>query len=385
MRRGLTGTWKSIRTGDETVRAFVPLPLPPQQPLEIDSRLQRKQEQALVALGRLDTVSGLLPASHLFLYHYVRREAVLSSQIEGTQSSLSDLLRHEVFQTVEKMDDVVETSLYVAAMVHGLERLGEGFPLCNRLLREMHEKLLARGRGSSAAVGEFRKSQNWIGGSRPGDAHYVPPPHTDVEACMADLESFLHDETIPALTKAALAHVQFETIHPFLDGNGRIGRLLIALVLHHEKLLGKSLLYLSLYFKRNRRRYYRLLDEVRQTGNWESWLAFFFTGVHEVATEAVDKAHKLTRLFKQDHECIKRANVPLSVNAVHEKLCEHPFNTIGGLAKAAGFSYPTTQRALKQLFKLGIVHEVPGRRRNRAFVYTQYLDILNEGTDTPAE
>jgi len=272
MRRELTGSFETLRAGDEVVRAFVPSPLPPDPLPVIAGPSARLHDQALLACGRLDAVTALLPEPDLFLYAYVRREALLSSQIEGTQSSLSDLLLFELEQAPGvPFDDVVEVSNYVAALEHSLARLREGFPLCNRLLREMHGILLQRGRGADRLPGEFRRSQNWVGGTRPGNAHFVPPPPARVEACMADLERFLHDESLPfsALVKAALAHVQFETIHPFLDGNGRIGRLLIAMILHHEGVLRQPLLYLSLYLKQHRAEYYRLLDATRQEGDWE--------------------------------------------------------------------------------------------------------------------
>ncbi|MGI2325427.1 MULTISPECIES: Fic family protein [unclassified Methylococcus] len=281
MQRGSTGTWQMVSAGGEAVRAFVPAALPPVPPLDMPAARQQKLEQALLALGRLDAIAALLPEPDIFLYAYVRREAVLSSQIEGTQSSLSDLLIFELDEAPGvPFDDVVEVSNYVAALEHGMARLKEGFPLCNRLIRELHAKLLARGRGAGKAPGEFRATQNWIGGTRPGNAIFVPPPPQEVEPCMGELERFLHDADSPgALVKAALAHVQFETIHPFLDGNGRVGRLLIAFILHHEGVLRQPLLYLSLYFKQHRGEYYRLLDTVRQTGDWEAWLDFFLEGV----------------------------------------------------------------------------------------------------------
>lgn len=306
MKRGLAGTYDTSLGSGEAVRAFVPTPLPPEPPPSVIGTRARRHDQALLACGRLDAVTTLLPEPGLFLYAYVRREALLSSQIEGTQSSLSNLLLFELEESPgAPFDDVVEVSNYIAALEHGLQRLREDFPLSNRLLREMHALLLARGRGSDKQPGEFRRSQNWVGGTRPGNASFAPPQR--VEGCMADLERFLHDENLPfsTLTKAALAHVQFETIHPFLDGNGRIGRLLIALVLHHEGVLRQPLLYLSLYFKQHRAEYYRLLDATRQEGDWEAWLDFFFEGVHTTATGAVETAHRLLDLFHHDAERIR--------------------------------------------------------------------------------
>ncbi|RLD99788.1 MAG: Fic family protein, partial [Aquificota bacterium] len=290
MRRGLTGEYRITVVGGETIRAFVPEPLPPDPPLRFTPQRQQLLERATLALGRLDSITLLLPDPDIFLYAYVRREALLSSQIEGTQSSLSDLLLFELEEAPGvPFEDVVEVSNYVAALEHGTRRLQEGFPLCNRLIREMHALLLSRGRGSEKLPGEFRRTQNWIGGTRPGNAYFVPPPPDEVPRCMADLERFLNGENAPypTLVNAALAHVQFETIHPFLDGNGRMGRLLIAFVLHHGGILKRPLLYLSLYFKRHRDEYYRLLDLVRLEGDWEAWLDFFLEGVEQTAQNAV--------------------------------------------------------------------------------------------------
>ena len=320
MNRNASGHYDTTATGGETVRAFVPFPLPPDPPLDLTGNRQRLLERATLALGRLDSVSTLLPDPQLFLYAYVRREAVLSSQIEGTQSSLSDLLLFELEEAPgTPIDDVVEVSNYIRALEHGMTRLREGFPLCNRLLREMHAHLMSRGRGSDKEPGEFRRTQNWIGGTRPGNARFVPAPPHEVEASMAALEGFLHEDAsgMPVLLKAALAHVQFETIHPFLDGNGRLGRLLIALLLHHGGLLGQPLLYLSLYLKQHRAVYYDLLDRVRTEGDWEAWVDFFLEGVEATALGAVDTARRLVALFDEDTRRIQQsgrsaANAPSS-------------------------------------------------------------------------
>ena len=267
----------------------------------------------MLTLGRLDGVSTLLPDEALFLYAYVRKEAVLSSQIEGTQSSLSDLLLFELEEaTGVPLDDVREVSNYVAALEHGLPRLRENFPLSNRLIREIHGVLLSSGRGRNKTPGEFRRSQNWIGGSRPGNASFVPPPHTTVPDCMTAFERFLHakDDGLPVLLRAGLAHLQFETIHPFLDGNGRVGRLLITLLLCHAGLLRQPLLYLSLYFKQHRSDYYDLLNHVRRTGDWEAWLAFFLEGVKQTAEGAVSTAKRLSRMFQDDRKRIQAAGGP---------------------------------------------------------------------------
>jgi len=371
----------------EVVRAFIPSPLPPQPPLDLDASRQQLLERATLALGRLDSVTMLLPEPDLFLYAYVRREAVLSSQIEGTQSSLAQLLLFEIEEAPGvPIDDVVEVSNYVAALHHGLQRLQEGFPLSNRLIREMHGILLSRGRGSTESPGEFRRSQNWIGGTRPGNAHFVPPPPDHVEDCMAALERFLHgeDNPYPTLVKAALAHVQFETIHPFLDGNGRIGRLLIAFVLHHDRVLSQPLLYLSLYFKQHRAEYYRLLDLVRAEGNWEAWFDFFLEGVESTATSAVESVRRLLDLFQQDEQRIQRAQRRASTTLrVFRVLCERPLVTLKEVCRRTELSFPAAAKAMETLATLGIVQEITGRQRNRAFAYQNYLKILSEGTEVP--
>ncbi len=342
-------------------------------------------ERATLALGRLDSITLLLPDPDLFLYAYVRREAVLSSQIEGTQSSFANLLLFELEEAPGvPFDDVVEVSNYVAALDHGIERLRSGFPLSNRLIREMHRILLSRGRGSKKCPGEFRRSLNWIGGTRPGNAHFVPPPPEGVEECMSALERFLHDKgnPYPAVIKAALAHVQFETIHPFLDGNGRIGRLLIAFVLHHDGVLSQPLLYLSLYFKQNRDEYYRLLDVVRTDGDWEAWVDFFLEGVERTATNAVQTAQRLVEQFQQDRGKIQRlGRAASSAIRVFQVLRDRPLITLNQVCAKTGLSFPAASKGMKQLETLGIAREVTGRRRNRVFAYDQYLAILSEGTD----
>lgn len=387
MKRGSTGQYETTNVAGETIRAFIPNPLPPEPALVLSDRRQRLLERATVALGRLDSVTLLLPDPNIFLYAYVRREAVLSSQIEGTQSSLAQLLLFEIEQAPGvPLDDVQEVSNYVAALNHGLKRLQKDFPLSNRLIREMHEILLSNGRGSDKSPGEFRRSQNWIGGTRPANAHFVPPPPGHVEACMAQLERFLHDSgnPYPTLIKAALAHVQFETIHPFLDGNGRIGRLLIAFILHHDRLLSQPLLYLSLYFKQHRSEYYRLLDLVRSDGDWEAWLDFFLEGVEQIASNAVDTAKRLLSLFQQDEQKIQTLGRTASTTLrIFRFLCEHPLATLNRICEATGISFPAASKAMQQLEQLDVVREITGQQRNRVFAYQQYLGILNEGTERP--
>lgn len=387
MERGLTGHYEVAAPGrEEEVRAFVPAPLPPVPALDLSGALQQTLESAVLALGRLDGVSALLPDKTLFLYSYVRKEAILSSQIEGTQSSLSDLLLFELDETPGvPLDDVVEVSNYVAALEHGLLRLRGGFPLSNRLIREIHGVLLSRGRGSERSPGEFRRSQNWIGGTRPGNAVFVPPPHLAVPDCMTALERFLHatDDGLPVLARAGLAHVQFETIHPFLDGNGRVGRLLITFLLCHAGLLQEPLLYLSLYLKENRTAYYELLDRVRRTGDWEAWLAFFLAGVRSTADVAVSTAHRLGSLFREDRLRIeptgRRAGSALRV---YEALKARPILPLPQVCQSTQLSFPTASSAMELLAELGIARELTGKRRNRLFVYDRYVAILNEGTAT---
>jgi Fic family protein len=385
MKRGPTGKYATVAIGGEKVRAFIPKPLPPDPPLLLQGPTQKLLENALLALGRLDSVSTLLPGTDLFLYAYVRKEAVLSSQIEGTQSSLSDLLLFEMEQAPgAPLDDVAEVSNYVAAMEHGLTRLRAGFPLSSRLIREIHAKLLSHGRGSSKDPGAFRRSQNWVGGSRPGAALFVPPPPTAVKDCISDLERFLHgtEDGLPAVIKAGLAHVQFETIHPFLDGNGRVGRLLITFLLCHAGVLSQPLLYLSLYFKQHRADYYRLLDEVRKDGGWEEWLEFFLQGVRETSEAAVATCRRLVALFEEDRKRIQpRGRTAGSALRVHEALMQRPVAVMADIARRAGLSFPAVSSGMKLLDDLGVSRELTGRKRNRVFVYDAYLKILNEGTE----
>ena len=314
---------------------------------------------------------------------YVRKEAVLSSQIEGTQSSLSDLLRFETeARSGHPIDDIREVSNYVDAMMYGLERL-QTLPLSLRLLRELHDRLLESSRGATKNPGQFRRSQNWIGGTRPGNARFVPPPMLELDGCLNALESFMHDEgsQLPHLTKAGLLHVQFETIHPFLDGNGRIGRLLVTLYLCVHDVLRKPLLYLSLYLKAHRSDYYRLLQEVRETGAWEAWLEFFLDGVTETANQAFDAASRIVNLFKHDRDRIgAESDRAGSALRLHEGFQQNPFATAASLVRQTSLTMPTVNAALAELERLGIVQEVTGRRRGRVFAYRRYLDILDEGT-----
>jgi len=385
MRRGETGRYEETAVGGERVRAFVPSPLPPEPAVVFQGDLQRTLESAVLSLGRLDGVFSLLPDKALFLYTYVRKEAVLSSQIEGTQSSLSDLLLFELDEAPGvPIDDVVEVSNYVAALDHGLARLREGFPLSNRLIREIHGVLLSRGRGHNKSPGEFRRSQNWIGGTRPGNARLVPPPHHLVPDCMTELERFLHAEGdgVSVLVRAGLAHVQFETIHPFLDGNGRVGRLLITFLLCHARVLNEPLLYLSLYFKQHRSIYYELLDRVRREGDWEAWLEFFLEGVKETSEGAVTTAQRLAALFQEDRTKVEAAGRRAgSALRVHELFKARPILSLPGICAVTGLSFPGATSAMDVLIERGIARELTGKRRNRLFLYDRYLGILSEGTE----
>jgi len=366
------------------VRAFVPAPLPPVPPLDLHGEVRAGLDAALLALGRLDGVSSVLPDTHLLLYTYVRKEAVLSSQIEGTQSTLADLLLFELKETPGvPLDDVVEVSNYVRALEHGVKRIRGGFPLSNRLIREVHGILLSRGRGAGKGPGEFRRSQNWIGGTRPGNARFVPPPPHRVPKAMDALEKFLHDAGAPpALLKAALWHVQFETIHPFLDGNGRVGRLMVTLLLCAEGVLHEPMLYLSLFLKQQRARYYELLDSVRRDGDWEAWIAFFCAGVASVSDGAVKTARRLLDLAGSDRDRLTRLGRKAgSAGAVQTAFLRTPVCTIPRLARRTGLTLPTIAKALDVLVDGKIVSETTGKKRNRVYRYDRYLEILNEGAE----
>ena len=383
MKRGLQGRYKIISTVGEEVKAFIPNPLPPMPPLEVTGVLQGKLDEAMHSLGKLDAAAELLPDIGLFLYMFIRKEAVLSSMIEGTQSSLSDLL---LFELQERpgvpLDDVQEVSNYVSAMNYGLERLQGGFPLSLRLIREIHAHLLAKGRGSDKAAGEFRRSQNWIGGSRPGNAAFVPPPPEEAAECMNALELFLHDKNIPLLVKAALAHVQMETIHPFLDGNGRVGRLMITLLLCSGGVLKQPLLYLSYYFKSHRSYYYDLLNEVRLTGDWERWLDFFAEAVTETAKQSLEIILALDKQIREDRTSIQTlGRASESAGRVHQAFLQHPIIDTIRLRELTHLTDATINTALRNLQNLGIIVETTGQKRNRLFCYSAYLSLLNQKMD----
>ncbi len=368
-------------TGGERVRAFVPPPLPPEPPVELRSLLPLLG-RADWALGRLDGLAQLLPGPHIFLCAYVRKKALLSSQIEGIQSTLTDLFALEAGEDVAaRFDDVREVSNYVAAMQHGLERQAS-LALSLRLIRELHERVLQGGRGATKRPGEFRTSQNWIGGTRPGNAMFVPPPPQEVVPCLGALELFLHDQDtgLPPLIRAGLAHVQLETMHPFLDGNGRVGRLLITLMLCSEGILREPRLYLSLHFKTHRSDHYRLLQEVRERGAWEAWLEFFLAGVESTGSQAVDAAGRITALFEADRRRIEEeAERVGTVLRVHEHLKRRLLVSQRPATADTTLSPPTVNAALDALTRLGVAREITGRLRDRLYAHDGYLEILNEG------
>jgi Fic family protein len=378
------GTYVTTTVSGEPVRAFIPPGLPPDPPVEL-AGLYQHLDRANQALGRLDGLTTLLPDTKFFLYLYVQKEALLSSQIEGTQSSFSDLLLFENdAEPSVPIDDVEEVSNYVAAMQHGLRRIAGGFPLSLRLIREIHAILLRGGRGANRTPGEFRRAQNWVGGTRPGNAAFVPPPPERLMECLDSLERFFHDEKhkLPILVEAGLVHVQFETIHPFLDGNGRLGRLLITLLLCSKGALREPLLYLSLYFKMNRDRYYDLLQRVRTDGAWEEWLVFFLEGTEITARSAADAAKQILTLFAKDRDRIQTiGRAAASSLRVHEYMQKKPLVAIGTVAEELKLSIPTVTVALDHLVRLGIAKEVTGKRRARVFGYSRYLKILSEGTE----
>ena len=381
MKRTATGKYVKIATAKESFRAFVPAPLPPEPPVSWTPALRRRFDDALVAIGRLDAITAHVPNASLLLYGFVRKEAVLSSQIEGTQSSLADLLLHEIGeQPGVPVSDAREVSRCVAALERGMAKLRGGLPLCMRLLCEMHEVLMAHPGGRGMTPGEVRRTQVWIGGTRPGNAAFVPPPAEALPACLKDFEAFLNDqpEATPPLLKAALAHVQFETIHPFLDGNGRLGRLLIVLQLVADGVLSEPLLFPSLYLKTHRRLYYDLLNDVRLSGDWERWLDFFAEGIEASATQAVATANAVIDLVKRDRARIaKLGRAAASAFDVHEALQRQPIGTANSLVKATSLTPATVNKALAHLERLRIVKELTNRQRGRVFSYTRYVELLS--------
>lgn len=366
-------------------KAFIPNPLPPIPKLCIDDEMLELLSQADRALGRLDGSTDALPNPDLFVFMYVRKEAVLSSQIEGTQASLIDVLEFES-RTVEpdNPQDVAEVVNYIAAINHGLKRLENNFPLSLRLIREIHKELLREGRGSEKVPGEFRRSQNWIGAGKCSlkEATYVPPPPHDMQEALKNLEQFLYDSApMPALIKIGLAHAQFETIHPFEDGNGRTGRLLITFLLCEKNILKRPLLYISYYFKKHRLQYYDYLQSIRDTGDWESWLKFFLKGVYEVAQEASTVARQIVNL-KEEHRQIvmERMGNRKAGNAIAllEKLYYQPVFNMEMAQEFTQLSYTNANILVKELCHIELIQEITGNKRNRTFTYDPYLSIFNE-------
>lgn len=389
----LTSTPNAVRAGRYVsqatgYRAFIPTPLPPSPPVLISGEIQKLLSQADLALGRLDGSIQTLPNPDLFVFMYVRKEAVLSSQIEGTQSSLNDLLAAEAsILTAESPKDVDEVINYVHAMKHGLARLAE-LPLSIRLIREIHAELLKGVRGSRLTPGELRRSQNWIGpgGSTLNDAAFVSPPPEDVQGALGDLEFFLHSPTdIPALIQIGLAHVQFETIHPFLDGNGRVGRLLITFYLCERGILHKPVLYLSHFFKRHRAAYYDNLQAVRDTGDWERWIIFFLRGVIEVSVEAAETARRILALREAHREAVTTHMARAAANGhrLLQHLYERPIVSIAEVQEHLGTTYPAASNVVNRLASLGILREITGYRRNRLFRYESYIKLFSETQAEP--
>ncbi len=381
-----TGTYEPSTVAGETVRAFIPAPLPPAAPpLTLDDSMAALVRQAEAAMARLELAGQMIPSVGWFIYAFVRKEAVLSSQIEGTQATLVDLLAQEADGEPGRSADVQEVCNYLDALDFALEQIRreEGLPISLRLLNETHKRLMRGVRGADKSPGEIRRSQNWIGGTRPGNAAFVPaPPHRVGEALSA-IEHYIHAEhELPALVRAGLVHVQFETVHPYLDGNGRIGRLLITLLLEHWGLLSQPLLYLSLFLKRHREEYYRRLNAVRAEGDWEGWTAFFLEAVATIAGEAVDAAKALFELTRTDRDKILAApSATVMALRLVEVLPAHPIVTVMRAAELLDTTRPTAAKAIRVLETAGVIVETTGKRRDRTYQYQAYLDVLKTGTE----
>jgi len=384
-----TGRYERTQVGGEEVSAFIPEPLPPSAPpLVLDTALQERHRAAEQALARLELAGEMVPSLDWFIYAFVRKEAVLSSQIEGTQATLVDLLTFEAQSTERSARpdaEVEEVCNYLEALSFTRAQLADprGLPLSMRLLNETHRRLLHGVRGKDKRPGEVRVSQNWIGGSRPGNAAYVPPPPHALGEQLSALERYFHaPDALPPLVRAGLLHVQFETIHPYLDGNGRIGRLLVTLLLEHWQLLKQPLLYLSLFFKRHRDQYYRRLTAVRSEGDWEGWLDFFLDGVATIAEEAVLSARELFALVTSDrNRVLTNADVSVISLRLFELLPRHPVVTIASVMNLLETTKPTAGRAVDTLVASGVLVETTGKKRDRSFSYRAYLDRLRAGTE----
>jgi cell filamentation protein, protein adenylyltransferase len=379
---GRLGTYKLKKIFGESYKAYIPANLPPEPSINLD-KLYHLLEKATLAIAELNNMTHTIPNTSLFMYMYVRKEALLSSQIEGTQSSFSDLILFEHNQKPDiVLSDVEEVSNYVKAVKYGLQRLKDGFPLSLRLIKEIHGILLSGSRGSDKLPGEFRRSQNWIGGTRPGNALFVPPPVENLNDCLSNLELFFHDKSLPVLIRAGVAHVQFETIHPFLDGNGRLGRLLIILLLCDSGMLDEPVLYLSLYLKQNRKIYYDLLQEVRMNGIWENWLEFFLEGVFLSSKQAVKSANDINNLFAEDLEKIEKlGRARFSCKQVFNYLKQLPQISVPSLAKSINLTAPTVRSSVNYMIKIGILEEISGNKRDKIYIYRKYINLLEEGAE----
>lgn len=389
MSKRTTGRYERTTVGGELIAAFLPNPLPPARPsLDLSGALAERLRGAEQALTQLDLAGEMVPSVDWFIYAFVRKEAVLSSQIEGTQATLVDLLTFEAQDHAERAPptaDVEEICSYLDALAYARAQLAsaKGLPLSMRLLNEAHRRLMRGVRGAEKQPGELRRSQNWIGGTRPGTARYVPPPPDALARLLSAFEKYMHSkDRLPPLARAGLLHVQFETIHPYLDGNGRIGRLLVTLLLENWKLLTKPVLYLSLFFKRHRADYYRLLDLVRTDGDWEAWLDFFLEGVATIAEEAVTSARDLFALVAADRSrVLARAGTSVAALRLFELLPRHPIVTVGGVMDLVDNSKPSAGRAVDLLVEAGVLAEITGKRRDRLFAYKPYLELLRVGTE----
>ncbi len=383
----ITGEYRIAGRGEEAVRSFLPFPLPPRDPPLAAAAGREQLSAALAALSRLEVAGHLVPSADWFLYGFVRKEAVISAQIEGTQATLQDVLQYEATRRTERLEDVEEVCNYVAALSYSrreIKRSG-GLPLSTRLLCEAHRRLMSGVRGTHMSPGEIRRSQNWIGGTRPGNARFVPPQPEEVPAAMSALERWIHEgNDLPPLVRAGLAHVQFETIHPFLDGNGRIGRLLITLLIEHWGMLTSPLLYLSLALKRRRDEYYQRLSAVRTEGDWEGWTEFFLACVRESADDGVQTAQQLSALLQKDRQSLLRQpGATVATLRLFEALPQHPIMTLANAIKLLKTTKPTAGKAIEQLRRTRILSETTGRQRDRAYAYHAYLALLTRDTQIP--
>lgn len=381
----ISGTYHITKWGEEEVSAFIPSPLPPNPPLSLDAETRTALSEAMAALGKLAVAADMVPNADWFLYGFVRKEALITSQIEGTQATLQDVLAFEAGEQAQRPDDVREVCNYVDALTYARKELArpKGLPLATRLLCEAHKRLMKGARGSEKQAGQIRRSQNWIGGSRPGNARFVPPPPEALPDALSALEKWIHgQDRLPPLVRVGLVHAQFETIHPFLDGNGRIGRLLIALLVEHWGLLKAPLIYLSVAFKRHRQDYYARLNAVRVDGDWEGWTRFFLDCVTEAANDAVASAQKLFATTTADRSKVA-AHEKTTVAAIRlvDSLPSNPIVTAALVIKLLKVSKPTAIRTIEFLQDAGILRETTGKRRDRVYAYHRYLQVLTPDTE----